>query len=484
MSTKNFDVIVVGGGSAGAMAAVAAARSGARTCLVEARGHLGGTCLALANITPFHNSRGEQVVRGLPQELVDRLHARGGTRPEPHLPNPTGVGGSCTPVDPDLMKLELFEMAALAGVDLWLHSMFTRALVEKDSKTGGNRVAGVQVHNKSGFHELRAWTTVDATGDADVVVQAGADYVQDVPEAALNATLVFRAAGVDTDAFIADAKHEPHKLMLLADPYLREVRGLDAASVMSKVRDIYDCPYIYLANLVRDYVPRQDWAQWDITGDERSAWGRLKVFGSRFSIIPVPQRRDIVTLNATSITFDATDGAARSHAESEGQRQMRLALEVLKRYVPGFQNSYLHCTMPAVSVRASRRVVGAYELTRADVENQIRFADGIARGAYPMSVQVPDQPNVRQHLFVRDGGDYDIPYRSLVPRSMDGLLVAGRCLSATREAVGSARMGAQCMAYGHAAGTAAALAARSAVAPRHVDVDKMRQMLREQRAIV
>ena len=479
MHSRDYDVVVVGGGTAGAIAAIAAARLGVRTCLVEARGHLGGTCLALANITPFHNNRGEQVVRGLAQELVDRIAARGGTRAEPHRPNPTGVGGSCTLVDPDLMKLVLFEMAEQAGVDLWLHSAFTGALV------AGNCVTAVQVHNKSGFHELRARTVIDATGDADVAVSAGAAYVQDVPEAALNATLVFRAAGVDTDAFIADARREPHKLMLLADPYLREVRGLDAGRVMrEQVRDIYDCPYIYLANLVRDYVPREDWAEWEISGEERSAWGRLKVFGSRFSIIPLPLRRDIVTLNATSITFDATDGAALSRAEAEGQRQMHLALEVLRRYVPGFQACYLHTAMPSVSVRASRRLAGEYELTRADVESQTRFPDGIARGAYPMSVQAPGQPNVRQHLFVRDGGDYDIPYRCLVPRTLNGLLVAGRCLSATREAVGSARMGAQCMAYGHAAGVAAALATRDGVAPRAVDIEKLRGLLQEQHAVV
>jgi hypothetical protein len=99
-----------------------------------------------------------------------------------------------------------------------------------------------------------------------------------------------------------------------------------------------------------------------------------------------------------------------------------------------------------------------------------------------MSVTV--RPGVRQHLFVRDGGDYDIQYRCLVPREMDGLLVAGRCLSASREAVGSARMGAQCMAYGEAAGTAAALAARQGVAPRAVDVGVLRNALKEQKAVV
>jgi hypothetical protein len=163
---------------------------------------------------------------------------------------------------------------------------------------------------------------------------------------------------------------------------------------------------------------------------------------------------------------------------------MHMALEVLRRYVPGFGGCFLHSVSPSVSVRASRRVQGAYMLTREDIEARARFPDAIARGAYPMSVQSPDQPNVRRHLFVPGGGDYDIPYRCLVPERVDGLLVAGRCLSATREAIGSARMGAQCMAYGHAAGVAAALAARERIPPRAVPVARLRGELRAQRAIV
>ena len=478
MQRTEFDVIVAGGGTAGAIAAVAAARAGARTCLIDGAGHLGGTCLALANITPFHNSRGEPVVGGLAQELVERIAAHGGAREKCHLPNPAGIGGSFTPVDPDVMKLALFEMADEARAELWLHTVLV------DTLGDDGRVTGVRVHNKSGMHELRAKVVVDATGDADAAVHAGAAFVQDTPEAALNATLLFRVAGVDTGAFIADARRTPRKIVLLSDPYLREVKKLTPEKVMREVRDIYDCPYVYLANIVRDYVPRAQWNEWEITSENKSGWGRLKPFAARFSIMPLPHRRDIVTLNATSITFDATDGAQRSRAEVEGQRQMRLALEVLRRYVPGFRDCFLHTVLPAISVRASRRLVGQYELTRDDVETGARFPDAIARGAYPMSVQSTTHPGVREHLFVRAGGDYDIPYRCLVPSEIDGLLVAGRCLSATREAIGSARMGAQCMAYGQAAGAAAALAAARNIAPRAIDIAALRRALREQHAIV
>jgi len=471
-----LDVLVVGGGTSGSIAAVAAARTGARTRLVERTGHLGGTCFALANVTPFHNSRGEQVVRGLAEELVERCMKRGGARG--HLPNVAGIGGSFTPLDPEAMKVVLFDMAAEAGVELWLHTSLLDVL-----KSEG-RVTGICVHNKSGGHALSAKVVIDATGDADVAARAGAEFTQDTPEDSLNATLLFRVAGVDTDAFIADARRSPQKFVLLADPYLREVKRLEARSVMEAVADIHDCPYIYLSNLVRDYIPRSDWSEWGITQEGKDGWGRLRPFASRFSIMPLPHRRDIVTLNVTSVTFDATDAAQLSAAEVEGQRQLRMAYEVLRRYIPGFRDCFLHSVAPAISIRASRRIVGSYQLTRADVEGEARFADGIARGSYPMSVQSATQPGVRQHLFVANGGDYSIPYRSLVPREIDGLLVAGRCLSATREAAGSARMGAQCMAYGHAAGVAAALAVGKQISPRMVDPVELRRTLEEQNAIV
>src|SRR6185295_11578525 len=317
------DVIVVGGGTSGSIAAIAAARTGARTCLVEKTGHLGGTCFALANVTPFHNSRGEQVVRGLAQELVDRCAEKGGARG--HLPNAAGIGGSFTPLDPEVMKVVLFEMVSQAGVELWLHTVLL------DAVKNGDGVTGIRVYNKSGTQELEAKVVIDATGDADVAARAGAEFTQDTPEAALNATLLFRVAGVDTDAFIADARRSPQKFVLLADPYLRESRKLTPEGVMrEQVRDIYDCPYIYLANIVRDYVPRSDWEKWGITSEDKAGWGELKPFAARFSIMPLPHRRDVVTLNVTSITFDATDAAQLSAAEVEGQRQLGMAFEVLR----------------------------------------------------------------------------------------------------------------------------------------------------------
>ena len=245
---------------------------------------------------------------------------------------------------------------------------------------------------------------------------AGAGFVQDQPEASLNATLLFRVGGVDTDLFIADARRSPQKFVLLADPYLREVKRLDAASVMRDVKDIYDCPYIYLANVVRDYIPTSDWAEWGITGERQGRMGRLKPFGSRFSIMPLPHRRDIVTLNVTSITFDATE--RRGTEQRRDGRAAAIAPRAANsaplhprfpRLLPALRGVRRYRCAPRAGSSASISSPATISNTRA------RFPDAIARGSYPMSVQSLTQPNVRQHLFVRDGGDYDIPYRLLVP---------------------------------------------------------------------
>jgi hypothetical protein len=488
-----YDVIVVGGGSAGMNAAIAAARTGARTALVEMAGHPGGTAFELGNSISFHNNRKEPIVRGIAQEIVDRLVAAGGGVQGGHLPNPSGICGTFTPLESDLMKGVLLEMMDEAGVEVLVHTAFVEPILAGSQKggdrQGGNSadrpaVAGVVVHNKSGLARLGAKAVIDCTGDADVAARAGATVHQDTPQTALNATLMFRLADVDTDAFVAHLRAHPAHMTLLEDPYFKTVPGLTPATAVADATTIYDVPYLYVANIVRDFIPEADWPEWEITGTDKPRWGRLRFMGSRVQVTPSPVRKDVLYVNATAITFDATDGAEWTRAEREGHRQVRTCIEVFRRYLPGFAGCYLLGTMPKISIRASRRIEGEYTLTREDVAEGRRFADGIARGAYPMSVQSAEQPNVRLHLYTRDGGDYDIPYRCLVPKGVDGLLVAGRCLSATREASGSARIGASCQACGHAAGVAAAMAAAGGIAPRAVDTDALRATLVAQDAIV
>lgn len=474
-----FDAIVIGGGSSGVVAAIAAAQSGARTCLVESSGYLGGTTYALGNVVTFHNNRMQPVVAGIPQKLVDRLAAERGVVNSGHLPNPGGMCGTVTLIDSATLNRVALEMMEELGVEVMLHSFVSGVLLE------GKRIRGIAVVGKSGTRQLRAHSFIDASGDADVAVMAGASYERDERGKGLSATSVYRVSGVDHEAFVIDLKRNPHKVILLEDPYLVEVKELTPEYVMANhVRTVYDLPYIYLSNLVRDYIPRSDWPKWGITGTDKQDWGSLKPFGSRVHFSASAVSPEIIYVNTTNVHFDATDPSELSRAEIEGQRQVKLSLDILRRYIPGFANAILIGSMPKISVRASRRIIGDYQLRKEDVSNGARFPDSIAKGCYPMSVQSPAQPNVRLHLFVNDGGDYDIPYRSLLPQGIDGILVVGRCLSATKEASGSTRTGAQCMAYGHAAGVAAALSSRYRVTPRLLDVAEVRNTLRKQGAII
>lgn len=475
---STYDVIVVGAGTAGIVAAMAAARTGARTCLVESSGYLGGTTFALGNVVSFHNNRMQQVVAGYPQEIVDRCVKSGGAIGSGHVPNPGGMCGTVTLIDSSILNQVVFQIMTELEVDLVLHSILTDVHVENE------RMTSISVTNKGGVHKLSAGCFVDSSGDADLTVKAGAPHEKDQPGKSLSATMVYRVGSVDHKAFIADLKANPHKVILLEDPFLLD-GGADPKAIMAqRVRDVYDLPYIYLSNIVRDYIPQKDWPKWGITGIEKEKWGQLSPFGSRVHLSPSPLSPEIIYVNTTNMHLDATDPAAMSRAESEGQKQLQLSLEILKRYVPGFESATLIGSMPKTTPRASRRIVGDYQMTKDDVTSGRRFPDSIAKGCYPMSVQSPTHPNVRLHLYVNDGLDYDIPFRALVPKQVEGVITAGRCISATREASGSTRTGAQCMAFGHAAGTAAALSASSGVPPRHLSTLKLQSTLKEQGAIV
>jgi hypothetical protein len=479
-----YDVVVVGGGTAGIVAAVAAASTGAKTCLVESSGYLGGTTYALANVVTFHNNRMERVVGGFPQRIVDAAVVDRGLcstlMTNGHLPNPGGMSGTVTLIDSARLNIASFAMLEELGVELMMHSLAT------DVALDGDRLRSIVVVNKGGTHRVSAKCFVDASGDADLAVKAGAPYEGDAIGTGLTATMVYRAGGVDHESLIADFRQHPERVILLEDPFLRREGKPSIEQVMAeRVKVVYDLPYIYLSNMVRDYVPRSDWAKWGITGIEKQNWGQLSPFGSRVHMSASPLSPEVLYINTTNVRhFDALDAAAVSKAEMEAQRQVRLSMEVLQRYVPGFKDAFLIGPMPKISVRASCRILGEYQVTKDDVARGRRFSDAIARGCYPMSVQSLEQPNVRLHLYVDDGGDYDVPYRAVVPQKIDGLLVAGRCISATREASGATRTGAQCMAYGHATGTAAAICAHDDTPPRHINVEALRELLRTQGAIL
>lgn len=413
---KEFDVIVVGAGSAGSSAAISAARLGARTLLLDRLPFLGGTSTAVldtfyAFYTP--GARARRVVGGIGWEVAERLKAQGMAF---ERPNTYGAGTGVT-YDPEVLKLVWEQLAEEAKVEVLLHTWATG--VERED----NRITRIRTWNKGGESFVRAGVIIDASGDADICAMSGVPYddAKTTPNLQSLST-IFRVANVDVERASALPKTELWASM----------RG---AAEAGEYR-----------------LPRLE-----------GSWHRT----------PHP---GVITVHMTRIpNVDATDPEQLTHAEIEGRRQVREYHRFLRDRVPGFEKSVLVATSPAIGVRESRRVIGDYRLTRDDVLVARRFEDEIALCGAPIEDHSA-APDTRW-TYLPDGGVYGIPYRCLLPVGVDGLLVAGRCFSATHDAHASARSMATCMAMGQATGTAAAMAVAENTTPRALGVAALRARL-------
>jgi ribulose 1,5-bisphosphate synthetase/thiazole synthase len=411
------DVIVVGSGSAGATAAIAAARGGARTVLVERYGFLGGTSTqVLDTFYGFYTpgTAAYKVVGGIPDDVVAALKERGAAF---ERPNTFGAGTGVT-YDPTLLKVVWEELALAAGVRLLLHSFCT------DVVMAGGRVAGVVVDGKAGLMKLVAPVIVDCTGDADVCHQAGAPYERAGEiDPAQTLTTTFRMVNVDVPRAQAFGK-----------------KALVAAMEEAAASGRYT-------------LPRRE-GSWHIT----------------------TQAGVIHTIMTRVTDVDATDPVALTEAEIVGRRQALEYARFLRDHVPGYERAELSWLSHPIGVRETRRVYGRYRLTREDCLAARKFPDAV--GACGAPIEDHHAGTDTTWVYLPDGMTYDIPYRTLLPQRVDGLLVAGRCFSATHDAHASCRSMAQTMAMGQAAGAAAALAVQRDTLPHELDVTVLQERLR------
>lgn len=435
------DVVVAGGGLTGVMAAVAAARSGASALLVEQYGWLGGVATMHLPLQGYFDSAGTQIVRGLAQELIERLRAVGGAgqfiRCELH--NPYVI------VDQEAVKLVCQQMVEEAGVELYLHNVVAGVHAE------GGCLRAILVENKSGRQAIAGRVFVDATGDGDVAARAGVPFTVGRPEDGLtqSVTITIRLDNVDNERLRRRILEFPEKYDLYVMPHC-QFRSAEKHIVVG------------LKNLV----------------DQAASEG--------FAGMPCPRVIYTPGLSDGSAMVNMVhvhgvrchDERGLTRAEMEGRRQVPIVVEFLRRYVPGFEKATLTATSSFVGVRETRHITGDYVLSGQDVLAGRRFPDTIATGGYPIDIHSPTGGEVR---LVRVPA-YGIPYRCLTPKGLDALLVAGRSISADHTALASARVMATCMAIGHAAGAAAALAARAGASTRQVDVRRLQDMLREQGA--
>jgi FAD dependent oxidoreductase len=413
------DLVVVGGGPAGIGAALAGARNGLKVALLERYPYLGGLASGGMVLVLDDMCNGAEVsVRGLCLEMIERLEKKGlavtppeaERRVDPALWRKWSRWGTfdfyshqkpqpicyATAFDPDGYKTVANEMVAEAGIELRLHSWFSRAIVE------GGRIKGVVCESKEGRHAVLGDIVVDATGDLDVAASAGAPFAA----GSFIVTTVFRLGNVDTD----EAERFEYEDPAAFGPLDREAKRIIGGS----------------------------WDKW---------W--LKT--------PLP---GIVWCNCPHMTgFDGLKIADMTKADAEGRKRIAALVAFLREKMPGFANCVVVDVAPQLGVRQTRLLEGAYVVTKEDVTQRRHFADSIARGR-----------------------DYYTPYRSLLPRGVQQLIVAGRHYSATSSAQKISREIPPCMAMGEAAGTAAALALEAGVTIDAVDVGRLQQKLRAQGA--
>jgi hypothetical protein len=430
-TAKHYDVIVVGSGSAGATAAIAAGRAGAKTLLLERLPFLGGTSTAvLDTFYGFYNPGEEsrKVVAGISDDVMSGLkrYSSWVERPNTH-----GAGTGVT-YHPEYLKVVWETLVKQAGVDVLLNAWVQDVVVSE------TRIDGLIVATKLGLTRFDGSILIDASGDADICHFAGIGYeLAGDLDPAQTLTTTFKLVNVDVERRKSVSKTAFHELMAEA------------------------------AESGEYALPRKEGSDHITPVDHMTA--------TIMTRLPSFYKADHSIINAT-------DPELLSNAEMEGRLQAIEYIRFLHDKVPGYQKAQLSTFGTQIGVRETRRIYGDYRLTREDVLTAAQFDDQIGLCGAPIEDH-HGGADTKWH-YLPEGSCVGIPYRTLIPRDGENLLVAGRCFSATHDAHASVRSMAQCMSMGHAAGIAAAMAIESERMPREIGINALRDKLRKDGAIL
>ena len=462
---------MVGGGTSGVAAAIASARAGAKTLLIERLGILGGQ-MNVSGPPGFayaymFNPRKEQIIAGIMQETHSRLLQQGWALP--HTTPDFRVGYSFALVDPDYWGLMMFEMMTENNVELLLYSVFADVIKE------GDAVKGVVVENPSGRQVVLGKVIVDCTGEGHVFAKAGAPYEQ-VPKNELEPhTVSFTVDGVDWDEALDYIKNNIYTEI---NPMINGYLNWTKEQIVERIKKVDDIRE--LSNIMGYYSLR----------DEALAKGEWHPFsGVGFFIMPRENGHLQAHFQHSSQmdNVDPTDVRDLTACEVECRKQVLLALKFIKKYLPGFKNTYLSRVCTELRIRESRRVTGDYVLRKKDVAEARKFKDVIGKSSFSSGAKHVANINTLGGIDVvspKDGGSVDIPYRCLVPQKIDNLLVGGKAISTDRDSY--CRFLQITMVTGQAAGAAAAVCANRGITPRQLeaDVSELQEILLKQGVIL
>ena len=461
-----YDVIVCGGGTSGVSAAIAAARGGAKTLLIERLGTLGGQMNVSGppgfSYAYLYNARGERVIDGFIGETHRRLMEDKHARPSDLNEYRSGSDYIFSFVDPEWWGLLMFQMMEEAGVTLLLHSLVV------DVIRNGNDVNGVVVENAEGRVYFESKVVIECTGEGDIAVRAGCDYELLSREDSEPQSVCFTMDGVDWDKVLEYIKAHPDQLVPRGDMTRTPEERYELIRNVKDIGELGDMLGFF--DIMKEAKANGEWHDYA---------------GMGFFLAPRPDANHFQAHfqhSAQVPNIWSCDPWDLSYAEQECRRQIVMAIKAFKKYVPGFENAYLTKVGMELRLREGRRIMGDHVLSRDDVASGRRFYDCIGKNTFAAgAVHVATNETIAASkdgvVSPPDRGTYDMPYRMLVPRKIENLLIAGKHVSAERAAY--QRFLQETMVTGQAAGAAAALCVKLGVTPRQLEDEKYIKQLQE-----
>jgi hypothetical protein len=436
LPVRKFDVIVAGAGTAGVVAAIAAARQGAKTALIEVKGYPGGTVTeggtalhSFYNLwKAFPGVKKRQVVRGIPQEIIDRLLKVGGTSGHAEMSRGYDYDSVCTCIDTEMYKLVTFELLVESGVFVCVNTLLAGAIMD------GTRIRGAIVESRSGREAFYAKSFVDCTAYGDLAAYAGAKYTEpnDYP--------VVNSIGV--------ANVNVETLYDFLEKY-------DAVSQLAKGRRSGKDNQIVRIQGTAAKLPGDFGKEADKIG---MSMVTTTVHDNYFMFIKLNFKMPV----------SPTDRDEVAKAELELRKRQYRAIELFREYIPGCEKAFIARTSPKLCIRRGRLITCDYDMSHEDVIEGRHFDDDVM--AYGFHDSAP-------RYQIKDGGTYGLPYRALRAAGIENLLVAGMLITSDHRAHMSTRNTVSCMAQGQATGTAAALCAGRNCGTRELRYADLRQAL-------